>query len=162
RLGAWAVHVALEEAARTDAAATLALAAEVSRGLEQDEREAVAAYLAQVPAAIRAALRRPADPSGRTAPPSLTVREPADLLSSLRPGLSRFRPDARPWPGSDWPLVEPLGADDAGESWVARSGRCEAVLHFCLDPLARTLLTDAADLFDRIRRSGPYPGIIRL
>src|SRR5262249_3381567 len=49
--------------------------------LPLEQQQQVADYLQQVPAMVRRSLRRPADPSGRTVPPSLVLLRPEDLLT---------------------------------------------------------------------------------
>src|SRR5437870_1227539 len=60
-----------------------AVAEEADPQSSPQQREQVAAWLAQVPAAVRATQRRPADPSGRTVAPAFTLDKPADLLPLL-------------------------------------------------------------------------------
>src|SRR5262249_3292641 len=55
------------------------LAGEIAAGRPAEERQALAAYLMQVPATVRRALRRPADPSGTTIPANLPLRKADDL-----------------------------------------------------------------------------------
>jgi hypothetical protein len=69
-------------------------------------RQALTAYLTQVPAAIRRSLRRPSDPTGTTVPATLALSRPEDLMVFLPSRPPRFRPGDRPLPGVDWELEE--------------------------------------------------------
>jgi serine/threonine protein kinase len=131
-------------------------------------RQALAAYLAQLPVSIRQSLRRPADPGGITVPAGLPLRKPDDLLPFLPTGLPRFKPGDRPL-AADWELVELLGRGGFGEVWKARhltrSRQKPVALKFCLDPVAAaTLRNEAAlhDQLDRVREEASAPGIVPL
>lgn len=147
-------------------------AAEAAAGLaaagQTDEvRQAVAAYLARVPAAVRQSLRRPSDPGGTTVPPGMALRGGNDLLPFLPVGLPRFRPGDRPL-AADWELVELLGKGGFGEVWKARhlhqSRKRPVALKFCLDPVAAATLRNEAALHDQLDRvrEGAAPGIVPL
>src|SRR5262249_47512635 len=60
-------------------------AAVLAAGADQSPqvRQALTAYLTQVPAMVRRSLRRPSDPTGTTVPPTLSLRKPEDLLPFL-------------------------------------------------------------------------------
>ena len=60
---------------------------EVAAGSSPDVRDALSAYLRQVPAEIRRTLRRPADPTGTTVPVGLVLRKGDDLLPFLPAGF---------------------------------------------------------------------------
>src|SRR5262249_49107882 len=51
-----------------------AIAAQVAADQPPEIRDKLAVYLAQVPAAVRRSLRRPADPAGRSLPPLFSLR----------------------------------------------------------------------------------------
>jgi formylglycine-generating enzyme required for sulfatase activity/serine/threonine protein kinase len=133
--------------------------AEVQKGLTR--------YLAQVPAAIRQSLRRPADPDGLSLPFFLSFKEPDDLLPLLPSRAPRFQPGDRPLPGIDWELVEQLGSGGFGEVWKARNPHFDGVppvaLKFCLDPAAKDrLLRHEAAVLNQLMRQGRHPGIVTL
>jgi hypothetical protein len=127
-------------------------------------REQVAAYLVQLPGAVRRISKRPADPGGLTVPPDISIRRPEDLLRFLPARLPRFKTGDRPPGIGDWELVELLGVGGFGEVWLARNPLMEetAALKFCLDPEAAKTLRNEAALLARIRREGQHPGIVRL
>src|SRR4051794_1826233 len=64
-----------------------------------EEREAVAGYLAQVPASVRRSCRRPDDPAGTTLPATLRLTEADEVLRLLPTRPPRFRPGDRPLGG---------------------------------------------------------------
>jgi formylglycine-generating enzyme required for sulfatase activity len=130
-------------------------------------QRALTAYLAQVPAAVRQSLRRPADPAGVSLPLSLSLVEPDDVLPLLPARLPRFQAGDRPLPGIDWELEELLGVGGFGEVWKARNPHFDAVppvaLKFCLDPAAKDrLLRHEAAILNQVLRQGKHPGIVAL
>jgi formylglycine-generating enzyme required for sulfatase activity len=161
----------LEALARADQAG-IRQAAEETASREAAGRSdrvcrSLAAYLAQVPAAVRQLLRRPADPSGTTLPAALCPRVPQELVKFLPVRLPRFQPGDRPLGG--WELVELLGQGSFGEVWKARHGTGDrqqlAALKFCLDPrAAHRLRSEPAvqDELERVRRQSTGAPLVPL
>src|SRR5262249_12975458 len=148
------VHAAVEQAV-----------AAVAADQPPEVRRQLSVYLSLVPAAVRASLRRPADPGGLhgAAPPEGAAPGPP-----LPPcPLPRSRRGARPLAGIDWELEELLGAGGFGEVWKARNPHFDAVppvaLKFCLDPAAKDrLLRHEAAILNQVMRQGRHPGIVAL
>lgn len=133
---------------------------------QTETRQALADYLAHVPATIRHWLRRPADPNGATLPEDLPLGRAEDLLPFLPIRLPRFKVGDCPLPGVDWRLEELLGVGGFGEVWKARnpnmSSAAPVALKFCLDPPSTKVLRNEARLLDRLMFQGKHPGIIPL
>jgi formylglycine-generating enzyme required for sulfatase activity len=139
--------------------------AEVAADQPPAVRERLSIYLSLMPGAVRASLRRPADPAGVHL--LGTVDDPESVLPMLPAHLPRFKPGDRPLPGIDWELEELLGAGGFGEVWKARNPHFDAVpavaLKFCLDPGAKDrLLRHEAAVLNQVMRQGRHPGIVAL
>lgn len=91
----------LEGLAQASQAEVQQAAEEIAAGHPPEVRQALAAYLTQVPAAIRKSLRRPADPSGTTVPVGFSLKKPEDLVPFLPVAMPRFKPGDRPL-AADW------------------------------------------------------------
>jgi hypothetical protein len=148
-----------DEARREAEAAVAAEAAD----RPAEVRRALTAYLTQVPGAVRRSQRRPADPSGRTLTHGLSLRQPADVLPFLPPGLPRFKPgDRRP---ADWRdvLAErgvPEGALQLlGACLASRAEKRPADAGAVADGLAAVLEADPpyAELADPVPAARPAP-----
>jgi serine/threonine protein kinase len=126
-------------------------------------RKPLAAYLTQVPEAIRRAFVHAEDPSGRTMPPGFRLRGASDLLRFLPLRAPRFQAGERPLPGADWTLERLLGIGGFGEVWKA-TGRDDGpvALKFCFAPGGEAVLRHEMALLDQIAKQGGHPGIVLL
>ena len=140
--------------------------AEVAGDRPDTVRQALTAYLSQVPNAIRQSQRRPQDPSGRTVSSQLRLQRPEDLLVMLPTRAPRFKVGDRPAGVGDWELEELLGMGGFGEVWKAKNPHMphaeRVALKFCLDPAAAKVLRHEAAMLDQVMRQGKHPGIVQL
>ena len=149
-----------EEAKR----AAVEAAREVAAGAPIEDRVNLELYLTQIPAAVRASLKRPDDPTGKTVPPAFAFNSPDDVIKMLPQRLPRFR-GGEPLPGAPgWVLVEQLGVGGFGEVWLTRFGEYEwSALHgavkFCYGLDTRDLKHELA-LAVRAMQAGKHPGLV--
>jgi serine/threonine protein kinase len=160
-------EVASAAAASTDDARRVAaeVAREVAGNAPTEDRVALELYLGQIPAAVRASMKRATDPSGRTVPPDFALDTPADLVRVLPPGVPKFRPgDALPGrPG--WSLDELLGSGGFGEVWLTRHTFIPhpRAVKFCTDPLAKAkLASHEGRVIARVMAHGHHPNVVPL
>ena len=105
------VAVASVEEARKVAAE---VARQVAHEATPDEQVALELYLAQIPGAVRASLKRADDPSGKTVPPDFALDSPQDLARVLPQRAPQFRPGSALPGRPGWKLDELLGAGGFG------------------------------------------------
>ena len=146
--------------------AAQAIVRQVAADQSTEEQAALAAYLTQVPAAMRRSLRRSEDDTGTTVPANLPLSNPEDLLRLLPDRLPRFKSGDRPIPGVDRELIELLGVGGFAEVWTARNphkpNAPSVALKFCIDEQAAKSLRTEAKLLQRLEQHGQHPGIVTL
>jgi len=160
----------LESLARATPAAVRQQVEQVAEQVAGDQppevRQALANYLAQVPAMLRRSTRRPSDPTGTTLPGNLLLRKGEDLVALLPPRPPRFNAGDRPLPGVDWVLDELLGVGGFGEVWKAHHAQLKGLppvaLKFCLDEQAAKALRNEAGVLDQVMQHGRHEGIVQL
>jgi formylglycine-generating enzyme required for sulfatase activity len=149
-----------------DAAAAGVLSA-LAGGAAPKTVGAVRGYLRYVPVQIRAALRRPADPSGTSAPQGWRIREARDLGELLAARSPWFDIGDRPLGIGDWELVDLLELGLGQESWKAQNFKQPedppALLQFLQDPdLKDRLRKLSLEPWENVRKQTAQPGWVRL
>jgi len=157
----------LAQVASASAAEARKTAEEVLRQVVGEERPedqaALGQYLAQIPAAVRASLKRSDDPTGRTLPPDFALESPEELARMLPQHAPRFRA-GMDLPGrSGWKLEELIGVGGFGEVWLVRHAfipQARAV-KFCTDPQLRTRLTShEGKVVARVMGQRNHPNVV--
>ncbi|HEY8504180.1 MAG TPA: SUMF1/EgtB/PvdO family nonheme iron enzyme [Gemmataceae bacterium] len=126
----------------------------------------LAAYLAQIPAAVRRALRRPSDPDGDDVPEALSVEHGVDLLPFLPARPCRLRAGQKVLGVGDWELNEWVGNGSATEAWQgwdeARPEESPALLKFVAEPALRPELRRHTGPLQRALDLDPIVGVVPL
>lgn len=137
---------------------------ETAPALPAEDREALVAYLALVPATVRRSLRRPNDPSGKTVPSGLAIRKATDVVPFLPTRMPRFEAGDQPLAEVDLELEDLLGVGGFGEVWRARNPHTgvPVALKFTIDESAAASLRKEAQLLGKVIREGHHPGIVQL
>jgi formylglycine-generating enzyme required for sulfatase activity len=126
----------------------------------------LADYLRALPATVRQALRRPSDPSGKTAPEVLTLYKAEELAVFVPPRLPRFHPGDKPSGLDGWTLTELHGFGPLSETWraedPAQAESSPAALKFVTDPETRDRVKANAPLFTQVFPLNTVAGILPL
>jgi len=159
----------LARAAAANSAEVRKVAEEVAQRVAKDapseERKALAAYLTQIPNAVRASLKRPEDPFGITVPPTGELPSALDFERVLPQRLPHFR-EGDAVPGrAGWLLHELLGLGGFGEVWLARHALVPTAraVKFLTDRAARARLAEhEGRVVARVMALGPHPNVVQL
>ncbi|MFO0851891.1 MAG: SUMF1/EgtB/PvdO family nonheme iron enzyme [Gemmataceae bacterium] len=130
------------------------------------DRDRLAGYLSVWPATVRAVLRRPSDPTGKTAPDALHFQKSDDFLLFLPPRLPAYRSGAKPPHMDDWELAQFRGMGECSEVWVGTSGgkpeNSPAALKFATDAPTAEAVVRGQGLFREVFELNGTPGIVPL
>lgn len=167
KLGAFKEELA--RAAAANAAEVRKLAEEVARQVAKDapseERRALAAYLTQIPDAVRASLKRPDDTFGLTVPPTGELPSALDFERVLPLRLPQFREGDHVPGRAGWRLHELLGLGGFGEVWLARHTLVPTprAVKFLTDRAARDRLAEhEGRVVARVMALGAHPNVVQL
>jgi formylglycine-generating enzyme required for sulfatase activity len=123
----------------------------------------LADYLRALPVTLRQALRRPADPDGRTVPDGYRLDRPEEFAAVLPPRIPRFQVGDRPAGLDNWTLAELRGLGQNSEVWRGEDpDQSPAALKFVIESEAQERVKAGTDLFTRAFELNDEPGALPL
>jgi formylglycine-generating enzyme required for sulfatase activity len=126
-------------------------------------RAALLNYLRAWPATARQVLRRPSDPTGRTAPEGLRIPKPDDLLIFLPPRVPKRQIGEQV---DDWRLSEFRSLGECSEVWLGtdpnRPDHPPVALKFVTDAAAALQMAATKNLFLKTFELTDQPGVVAL
>jgi formylglycine-generating enzyme required for sulfatase activity/serine/threonine protein kinase len=127
-------------------------------------KDTLSDYLWALPSTVRQVLRRPSDPTGRTAPEKLTFYRAEELLPYLPPRAPKARTGHKP--GLDgWVLTELLGIGECSSVWKAEDPDRDdspSALKFATDPETKDRVRGGPELFRKVFTLNSIPGVLPL